>query len=136
MVKFSRAALRAISSLEDEFANITFKLFRQGKMPKAVGLRNRRMVGWIGATPSMLARAWYLLEDRFDNDMPRGATKERFLWGLYRLKAYDNDHNNAARCGAVDEKTFAKWSWWFLEELSFLEDEVVRYLLFLFAHKE
>lgn len=125
MVIFSQAALQEIESLEDEFARAAFNLFWNGQMPASKKVRDRRMIGWVGATQGMLARAWYLLEEQFDGVMPHGATQERFLWGLLLLKNYDTVENNASRCGGVDEKTFRKWAWWFLSELSYLETVVV-----------
>lgn len=58
--------------------------------------------------------------------MPEGATKERHLWALILLKSYDTDEVNAARVGGVDEGTFRKWAFWFVNEISHLEPEVVR----------
>jgi hypothetical protein len=81
------------------------------------------MIEMFGATPEVIARAWYLIEEGFDI-MPRGATKERFLWGLLLLKSYGTTKNMASRCGC-NKDTFRKWAWFFLEELSFLEDMVV-----------
>jgi hypothetical protein len=56
--------------------------------------------------------------------MPRGATKERFLWGLLLLKTYGTTKAMASRCGC-DKDTIRKWAWFFLEEHSFLEDLMV-----------
>lgn len=77
----------------------------------------------------MLARLWFLLEDSFVSSgdvLPRGATKERMLWGLYLVKSYPpNDETGASMCGGIDEKTYRKWAWWFIEELSYLETQLV-----------
>lgn len=135
MVHFNKRALKCIESLEDDFATLAFHLFRNGRsVPESKNVRDRRMIGWIGATSETLARAWYLLEKDGEYIMPRGATKERFLYGLLLLKNYDTDENNAARCGSIDEKTFRKWAWWFLEELTNIEDVVVsRIIVILFS---
>jgi len=54
---------------------------------------------------------------------------ECFLWAFVILKSYDVEENNTSRVSALDEGTFRQWSWWFIEELSYLESEVVRLLL-------
>lgn len=135
MVHFSQEALEAIRELEDDFESIAFGLFRQGIISGSTKVRNRRMIAWIGSTPEMLARVWYLLEEGFGGMLPRGATKERLLWALLLLKNYNSTEMNAAQCGGVDEKTFRKWAWWFLEELSFLESHVVSKLSFFIPTK-
>ena len=69
----------------------------------------------------MLARLWYLLEQEHDGVMPRGATKERMIWGLYLAKNYPRSDSIAASAvGGPDEKTYRKWAWYFIEELSYL----------------
>jgi len=59
---------------------------------------------------------------------------DRFFWGLVLLKSYDNEQNTTSRVGALDEGTFRHWAWWFIEELSYLESEVVHLLLLFFIN--
>jgi hypothetical protein len=56
--------------------------------------------------------------------MPIGASKLKMLWGLRLMKTYGTEENLAATAG-VDEKTFRKWAWMFVFELSALEGDVV-----------
>lgn len=77
---------------------------------------------WCGCSTMVIAKAWNLLHR---GGLPDHATQERFLWALCLLKSYDNEENNAARMGGVDEGTFRRWSWYFIEELSFCEANVV-----------
>jgi hypothetical protein len=46
------------------------------------------------------------------------------LWGLMLLKLYDNESVNCSTAG-VDETTFRKWSWVFVEAISDLEHQLV-----------
>ena len=50
---------------------------------------------------------------------------EHMLWGLYFLRVYNTDNQNACAAGGVDEKTFNKWAHAFVEAISFLEYPVV-----------
>lgn len=123
---FRVEALQEIKELESDFRRAAFDLFWNGRQLPSRNVCNRRMISWVGASAEMLARAWYLIQETFENGvMPRGASLERLLWGLLLLKNYDTDENNASRCGGVDEKTYRKWAWWFLRELSYLEANVV-----------
>ena len=121
---FSRRALREIAVLAEDFIVIAFRLFRKGKILESRTRTTQMMISWVGATPTMLGMLWYLLEST-QSEWKRGASKERLLWGLLLLKAYESEKKNAAVVGGVDEATFAKWSWYFLSEISFLESFVI-----------
>jgi hypothetical protein len=57
--------------------------------------------------------------------MPIGASKVKMPWTLSLLKTYGTEENLAAKAG-VDKKTFRKWAWMFIFELSALKGEVIR----------
>lgn len=121
MIQFDNATIEVLAT---DFENIAFRLFRDGKgLGGSAGVKDRRMRAWVGCSATVVAKAWHLLCE--GEPLPRGATKERFLWALMLLKSYDTEENNASRVGGVDEGTFRSWSWWFIDELSYLEDEVV-----------
>ena len=46
------------------------------------------------------------------------------LWALLFLKAYNREEMNAAMCGC-DEKTFRKWSWFYVEAMADLDSQLV-----------
>ena len=126
MVNFSRRSLREIERLEPVFVDLAYTKFSNGRVPNSLPMVYKFMVETFGATAQVIARLWHLIEEGFDT-MPRRATKERFLWALCFLKNYGTTRNMASRCGC-DKDTFRKWTWWFLEELSWLEDLVVSVL--------
>ena len=56
--------------------------------------------------------------------VPEGSSPKHLLWALMLLKTYAVQELLASLCG-VDEKTFRKWSWVFVNAISVLE--VVRF---------
>ena len=124
MMKFRR---RQIKTLERQFTRIAFDLFRGGRLTGSKVVRDRRIRAWTGCSLRVIAKVWYLLER--GGDLPELATKERLLWALYLMKSYPTEEVAAAACGAVDEGTFREWAWFFIEEISYLTDEVVSRLL-------
>ena len=120
MMKFRR---RQIKTLERQFTRIAFDLFRGGRLTGSKVVRDRRIRAWTGCSLRVIAKVWYLLER--GRDLPELATKERLLWALYLMKSYPTEEVAAAACGAVDEGTFREWAWFFIEEISYLADEVV-----------
>lgn len=71
----------------------------------------------------------YLLvnEYRVLNAVPKSKPKH-LLWGLLFLKQYSNETVLASQCRTT-RKTFRKWCWAMIEELSNLEPSLVRLIL-------
>ena len=86
-------------------------------------LNDRRFRASFGCSSKQCAIAWILVCDGW-HDRPIGATKMHFLWALLLLKSYDTENNMAGTCHC-DEKTFRKWAWFFILELSDRSGEVV-----------
>ena len=55
----------------------------------------------------------------------KGVKPVHLLWALLFMKVYAEESIHAGLVGGVDEKTFRKWVWIFVQEISYLEDEVV-----------
>lgn len=114
-----------IDPLEEEFTELAFRVFRRSSMPSSSLVADRRIRAWCGCSALVITKAWHLMEPNLPNC--EYATKERFLWGLSLLKTYANEETNAAMVDArPDEGTFRRWAWFFIEELSYLENAVVR----------
>jgi hypothetical protein len=47
------------------------------------------------------------------------------------LKCYSNEEVNCTYASGVDEQTFRKWAWFFIDQISFLESEVVSVIHFV-----
>ena len=87
----------------------------------------RRWASSLKAPPEVCKELWEML-DPF-NTMPGGVHPRHLLWSLHFLKVYPTNENGRAfvawKRGAVDEKTWAKWTNIFVTAISFLEHRVV-----------
>lgn len=114
-----------LQRLEEQVEDVAFKLFRNGRgRHGAEAVRDRRLRAWIGVSAHVAAVCWHWLANQ-GSTQARGASMDCHLWGLYLLKSYDTEENCASRCGGVDENTFEHWVWHFVDEISFLEGEIV-----------
>jgi hypothetical protein len=82
----------------------------------------------FGTSPEMCARLWRML-DPFAS-IPKGVHQRHLLWALMFLKLYCAESVLCTLAGgetgqAVDEKTFRKWCWLFVEAISDLQYSVV-----------
>jgi hypothetical protein len=112
--------------LVNEFGTVAFRAFHGGQATGSQSVHDRKIRAWFGCSLLVLAKVWCRLCQQFPNGrMPECVTKERLLWALILLKSYDTEEVNASRVGCVDEGTFQYWSWWFVDEISFLEHVVV-----------
>ena len=75
----------------------------------------RRFRSAFGTTPLMCSRIWSLL-----TSLPCGAKPVHLLWALLFLKCYSSECIAIALTG-VDNKTYRKWSWCFIEKIGDLE---------------
>lgn len=120
---------RRICSLKAEFERIAFKVFRKKRLSGSEGVRDRRICAWTGVSATVLAKTWDLLTRA--GPLPEGATEECLLWGFVLLKAYDVDETSSSLVGCQDEGTYQRWAWYFVEEISYLESEVVSPFFFV-----
>lgn len=79
----------------------------------------RRYRGLFGVSPATCAVLWKMIEKK-----PPGSKPKHLLWSLMFLKSYANEHLNSSVVG-VDEKTYRKWNWIFINLLA--ELNVVKY---------
>lgn len=86
--------------------------------PSAIVLL-RRFVASFGITPSTCQHMWETIED----SVPRGGRPKHMLWALYFLKTYGSEHI-ASNVLQVDEKTYRKWLWIFVELMATIPDVV------------
>jgi hypothetical protein len=89
------------------------------------------------AEPEVCADVWSRLDV---NDTDPYAPDDRIaepchlLWCLLLLKTYNTEPVLSGLCGGIDEGTFSKWAWHFIEKVSYLEQEVVS--CFLCMHND
>lgn len=103
------------------FIQIANSYVHIGPHPTTISMRRYRSN--FGASPSVTAFIW----NRIKTDLPKSAEPKHLLYALYFLKNYNSEHVNSSvwRC---DEKTYRKWQWLILQEISQLK--VVRYFTF------
>ena len=130
MTRFSIAEQHKIAELEEDFVRDAYDMYGGGKIPGAESTIKADFIDWFGATPTVVAQVWFLIEDGYD--LPRGAKQERLLWGLYLNKNYGTSRGMARMVG-VDKDTFRRWSWWMLNEVSFLEAHIVSQIFSSFS---
>jgi hypothetical protein len=97
------------------------KIFRKSKMARK-DTDERRFLATFGVAPVVCLTIWNLLVET--GNLPPGSFEYHLLWGLMFLKLYCSESIHAALVGC-DEKTFRKWSWAFVDGISFLKDRVV-----------
>jgi hypothetical protein len=73
----------------------------------------RRFQSHFGLAPSTCANVWILLQD----NIPANYRHEHLLYALLFLKNYQTEHQNSALF-SVDEKTFRKYQWIFVNLIS------------------
>jgi len=130
MVRRRRFKPGIVATAVRQFEQIGYRI-RHGGVPNSISdisyprLGDRRFRQKFGCSSTVCANGWLLIMDGWRNK-PRGVTKERWLWALHLLKSYDTEGNLSARVGeGCDEKTFRKWAWYLLEELSEKHAEIV-----------
>ena len=85
----------------------------------------------FGVGAYICAVPWHLL-DPYEN-MPQGVKPQHLLFALLFLKLYLNERTNADICG-VDKKTYQKWTWIFVDAISWLEADVVCTFVYISCH--
>ena len=84
---------------------------------KDLEFRSQFGVSWF-----VCSNVWQLLEMNFPN---RKREPKHLLWGLMFLKVYGSEKTHSSIAGC-DVKTFRKWAWNVLQDISNLETIVVR----------
>jgi hypothetical protein len=107
-----------------EMLRMMWQVFmRRHGLPHQTAMLDRRFRAAFGVSPTVAAKVWLMLSQRFVWRIAFESRK-KFLWALMFPFVYCNEHQMAIICGA-DEKTIRNWVWFFIMEISNLEDEVV-----------
>lgn len=86
------------------------------KLSLSYSLGLRRFKAFYGVSPHICNIIW----NKLVNVRPNTSQPKHLLWCLHFLKQYDSENNNRA-VFRVDEKTFRKWIWCFIQLLSDME---------------
>ena len=89
----------------------------------------RRWKQFFGISPKICAHIW-------DNHLEEpetlevGAERKHLLWALLFLRKYLSESINCALVGCLDEGTFRRWSWVFVDEIAYLASKLVSCIYF------
>ena len=81
----------------------------------------------FGTTSAISQKIWQKLDplETIEKEH-KGVKIKHLLWALLFMKTYSKESVHSSLVGGVDEKTFRKWAWIFVEAISYLECDVVR----------
>ena len=87
---------------------------------------SRRFLAAFGAPPHVVSAAWNMIvaNGSLDELGPRSRKPVHLLWALMWMKGYATETENASRAKCC-ETTFRKWSWFYIERLANLDQELV-----------
>lgn len=78
---------------------------------------------FFGAPTHVISILWNLLESHIDDATAK--VKHLLYYALVFIKVYSTEDVHCCIVGWPDPKTFRKWSWYFLEKIAALKDEVI-----------
>ena len=95
------------------------------EFPSSANTEDIRFRALFGTSPSVCAVLWDRCVEVDKPGVSEGAVPCHLLWALALLKQYSGDDLLLALMGGVYPKTFRKWSWMFVDVISFLQGDVV-----------
>jgi len=107
----------------DQIGNEMMRRHHPGIGTSLMHTDDQRFCATYGMTASICATLWHMVKP--ETTMPKGAHPVHLLWCLVFLNIYATEAVLCTMAGGVDEKTFRKSSWMFVDELSYLKDSVV-----------
>ena len=113
--------LTALEPSPSSYMDIGLQL--KGVRASTDGVNCRRWKSWFGVTPEIAAEVWCLLKVDWTNNLT-SPNPEHLLWALSLLKMYKKEAEHASEF-RVDEKTFRKWAFFYLEGIARLASKVV-----------
>ena len=110
----------------DEFTSIGMSLMGRYNH-SANETSRRRFSAWFGTDSLTCSILWEMLYHYkwFDYAGIRGTHPKHLLWTLLFLKCYATEAVHSSNVG-VDEKTYRKWIWFYVEGINRLRKHVVR----------
>jgi hypothetical protein len=107
-----------------ELGNRIARIIRPSESYRVV--RNR-FIAFFGIEPTYCSMVWKLIVDSVSTQLKSKPKEEHLLWALMFLRRYDT-HWILANNAGCDEKTFIKWSWFYVEAIADLDKKFVRKL--------
>jgi hypothetical protein len=91
-------------------------------------ISRQRFIAFFGIEPTYCSMIWKLIVDSVLTQLKSKPKEEHLLWALMFLRRYDT-HWILANNAGCDEKTFIKWSWFYVEAIANLDKKLVRNLI-------
>jgi len=135
MAASTAAAKRArvfLTATEEQICKLGGEIMGRDPAGKSEPVFEKRWMSFYGVSPTVCFDLWNQL--CVPVDPPSGhelcsAKPEHLLWALLWLKVYGNETELARLCGAtggaIDEKTFWKWTRIFVTRIAYLLPDVV-----------
>ena len=102
---------------------------RDPDVKRATSSEEKDFRSHFGCSPPVCATLWNHLQ--VTDLSPQGGTLDHLLWALMFLKIYGKQRQMCTLAGGVDQDTFRKWTWLFLNAIVQLEPLVVRICLLI-----
>ena len=132
MGKTAKRAKITILVTEDEFRQIGSEIMGRSLESRSEAVFERRWMSFFGVDAVVCVDAWTRIGIDINNPQEpedKSAEPAHFLWGLLFLKKYGSKEDLSVLAGAVNEKTFRKWSSIFVTKISKLMCEVVSFVV-------
>jgi len=84
--------------------------------------KDKRIRSLFGAPCDVIANLWERVEPCVDK---AGADRKHLLWALVFLKVYASEEVHCAIVGWPNPKSYREWSWYFVEKIYDLQDDVI-----------
>ena len=120
--KSTKSAKREI----DELLVIARNMWnRENKKVRSEKTEDRNFRETFGCGAIIALRTWEMISDA--DLLPTNGCLHHFLWALMFMKVYGKEMTMCALAGAIDPKTWRKWTWLFVTAISDLEPLVVSF---------
>ena len=86
--------------------------------------KETRFRSCFGAPSEVISSLWNKIVAQ--GEIESGGQPKHLLWALVFLKVYSTEEIHCSIVGWPSRKTFLKWSWYFVERISALKDELIR----------
>ena len=118
-MRYRRDALLAL-----HFKQKGLELIGKSHHSRSLKVRDRRFKAAFGTSSMVIAIIWQATKEKVAQNHP-SVRDVHVLWAFHFMKCYSTEVAHVAALRAGDEKTFRKWVWIFLQEISYLQEEVV-----------
>ncbi len=132
-----KGGVRSLS--QKEFEKLGTQMMLPTKKGRAKALQgskkkqHRRFQSWFGTQPSIISIIWErLITYGWLIKTVKIPNPIHLLWALHFLQTYNTESMLSATVGGVHPDTFRKWSWHYIQGISYLANTIVSYIDFCF----